>query len=353
MFHTRVGEAVRLRGSYEKNGVGVNVSCTFAYTDESGNLTNSLSGVAGALAGEVYYVLTPDAAGIWFFRFSTTGDVDKKDISGVIAVEAALTTARAGNLDRLDVLVSTRLATAGYTAPPSAGVIADIVWDTTASEHLVAGTMGEQWALVPSSVWSAGTRTLTSLTALASQIASAVWDALKSSYVGLTTMGGAMNAAGSASDPLLNTVPGSYTQGMAGFALGRIGTGQIEVIATISPDGSKVSIVRGDSYLADDSEALEWENLDGTWPDLEASPAPDSITMTIKDTLNGVVVTAAAEALAARRVSVDLDAETTEAMRCGEHEFDLEARWDSGRVRTLVRGTLTVLEDMTPAPVVP
>lgn len=45
--------------------------------------------------------------------------------------------------ERLDVAVSTRLATAGYTAPPTAAGIADAVWDEARAGHVTAGTFGE------------------------------------------------------------------------------------------------------------------------------------------------------------------------------------------------------------------
>jgi hypothetical protein len=44
----------------------------------------------------------------------------------------------------LDAAVSTRLATAGYTTPPTVGAIADQVWDEATSGHTTSGTFGEQ-----------------------------------------------------------------------------------------------------------------------------------------------------------------------------------------------------------------
>lgn len=47
-------------------------------------------------------------------------------------------------LTNLDAAVSSRLATAGYTAPPSAAAVADAVWDEPTSGHTTADTFGEQ-----------------------------------------------------------------------------------------------------------------------------------------------------------------------------------------------------------------
>jgi hypothetical protein len=55
------------------------------------------------------------------------------------AVRSELTT----ELGRIDVAVSTRLATSGYTAPDSAATIAGAVWDEVLSGHTTAGTTGK------------------------------------------------------------------------------------------------------------------------------------------------------------------------------------------------------------------
>jgi len=55
------------------------------------------------------------------------------------AVRSELTT----ELGRIDVATSTRLATVGYTTPPTVGDIADAVWDEAISGHLSAGSTGK------------------------------------------------------------------------------------------------------------------------------------------------------------------------------------------------------------------
>ena len=47
-------------------------------------------------------------------------------------------------LGRIDVDISSRLATSSYTTPPTSGAIADAVWDEATTGHTTAGTYGGQ-----------------------------------------------------------------------------------------------------------------------------------------------------------------------------------------------------------------
>ena len=53
-------------------------------------------------------------------------------------------------------------------------------------------------------------------------IADGVWDEALAGHAGAGSAGQALSAAGGPADPLLNSVPGSYASGTAGYALGRI-----------------------------------------------------------------------------------------------------------------------------------
>jgi hypothetical protein len=53
-------------------------------------------------------------------------------------------------------------------------------------------------------------------------VADAVWDELIAGHAGVGSTGQSLSAAGSAADVLLNDVPGTYTLGTAGYALGNI-----------------------------------------------------------------------------------------------------------------------------------
>lgn len=96
------------------------------------------------------------------------------DTAGTTTLLGRLTATRAGLVDNLDATVSSRLATAGYTAAPTAAVNAATLLDTTASAHDTAGTVGH-----------------------------------------------AINAAGTASDPWSTPLPGSYSAGTAGYLVGQ------------------------------------------------------------------------------------------------------------------------------------
>lgn len=73
-----------------------------------------------------------------------TGFNDPTAAANASAVRSEITT----ELSRIDVAVSTRLATAGYTAPPSAATVADAVLDEAVSDHTTAGTTGAQLASI-------------------------------------------------------------------------------------------------------------------------------------------------------------------------------------------------------------
>jgi hypothetical protein len=65
------------------------------------------------------------------------------DTSGTTTLLSRLTSTRAGLLDNLDAAISTRLATAGYTSPPSAATIAAAVWDYLTSAATTVGSLGK------------------------------------------------------------------------------------------------------------------------------------------------------------------------------------------------------------------
>ncbi len=134
--------------------------------------------------------------------------------AGVQAIWDALTSAltTSGSIgkwivDKLDVVVSTRLATSGYTTPPTVGQIADQVWDEALAGHVGAGSTGE-----------------------------------------------ALGAAGSAGDPWTTMLPGSYSAGQAGKIVGDALDGPISgVPAALLDDANAVETgltVRGALRLA-------------------------------------------------------------------------------------------------------
>lgn len=86
------------------------------------------------------------------------------------ATSALTTVGSIGKLlvDNINATISSRLATAGYTVPPTVGAIADQVWDEALAGHLTAGSTGEALnnasdasSLTAADVWSYDPRTLT------------------------------------------------------------------------------------------------------------------------------------------------------------------------------------------------
>jgi hypothetical protein len=106
---------------------------------------------------------------------ATATGADPCDIIVALIVAYDPQSATSLGLTNLDATVSSRLATASYTAPPSAADNADAVWDEALAGHVASGSAGE-----------------------------------------------ALTAAGSAGDPWSTALPGAYTSGQAGYLLGQL-----------------------------------------------------------------------------------------------------------------------------------
>lgn len=146
----------------------------------------------------------------------------------------------------LDATVSSRLATAGYTAPldaagtrsaiglasanldtqldalPTAAENADAVWDEAIAGHLGAGSTG------------AALNGATAPTAAA--VADAVWDEALAGHLSAGSTGEALNAAGAAGDPWTTAIPGAYGAGSAGYIIGN------NLNATVSSRATQASV---------------------------------------------------------------------------------------------------------------
>src|SRR5689334_3745296 len=109
---------------------------------------------------------------------------------------------------------------------------ADKVWSTAARSLTTFGSLVSD---VTTAIWTAGSRTLTSFGGLVASIVAALLDEPRAGHVASGTVGEAISAAGSAADPLLNAVPGSYAAGTAGAALGTVAnTSLIPAIKTVT-----------------------------------------------------------------------------------------------------------------------
>ena len=187
-------------------------------------------------------------------------------------------------------------------------------------------------------MWSYGTRTLTSLSALLASVASAIMDAVAANYNGSGTIGEKINDAGSAADPLTNQTSG-YASGTAGAALGRIGSGQITTTSIVAQSGN-VTTVAGDDYNATDGRAIDWTDSSVSWPDLTGA----SILVTVKSgstTLMAKAGSVVTPTGASKQVRVQPTAADTRAIGVGTYDFDVQATLSSGRIVTLLRGQWT------------
>ena len=157
----------------------------------------------------------------------------------------------------------------------------------------------------------------------ASTVADAVWDEALAGHSTAGTAGQALTASGSASDPLLNTVPGSYASGTAGHALGRIANGQLTIVQPVLDDGF-FRIVPGRDYLADDGMAFTFSST--SWPTLAAGTTVEFIFG--DETLDG-------ERTGDQTVRLEVTAtqgETLAAARSGRQHYDIVATLPSGSV---------------------
>lgn len=199
---------------------------TYAGGDTSG-VTTLLSRIVGTLAAGTHNAQTGDSfarigaagAGLTALGDTRLANLDATVSSRLAAASYTAPPSAAANasqvrteltteLGRIDVAVSTRLATAGYTVPPTVGEIADANWDEALSGHLTAGTTGK--ALSDASAAgtpldAAGVRAAVGLATnnLDAQLASipaaasaATWGDTRAGYTVVGTFGEVMNGAG-------------------------------------------------------------------------------------------------------------------------------------------------------------
>jgi hypothetical protein len=167
--------------------VGSVTGAVGSVTGAVGSVTGAVGSIAtGGIAAASFAAGAIDAAAI------AANAIGASELAADAAAEiaSAVRTELTTELARVDVAVSTRLATSGYTVPPTVGAIADQVWEETLADH--SGTAGSTAA--------------------------------------------ALNAAGSAGDPWSTAVPGAYGSGTAGKILGD------NLNATVSSRATQASV---------------------------------------------------------------------------------------------------------------
>lgn len=159
----------------------------------TGSITGNLSGSVGSVTAGV--TLADDAITAGTFDELTAFPVQSAD-TGSTAL--ARTGADGDTMETLSDQLDTKLSTAGYTAPPSVGAIADQVWDEALAGHLGAGSAGEHLsnagaAGTPPTVVEIAdeveTRALTLTSAERTAIADAHLDRANAIETGLTVRG--------------------------------------------------------------------------------------------------------------------------------------------------------------------
>jgi hypothetical protein len=89
-----------------------------------------------------------------------------------------------------------------------------------------AGTAADFGTEIGTAVWATATRVLTAATNISGPIADQVWEEAIADHSGTAgSTAEALNAAGSAGDPWVTALPGSYTAGQAGHTVGTFLTG--------------------------------------------------------------------------------------------------------------------------------
>lgn len=197
--------------------------------------------------------------------------------------------------------------------------------------------VGAAWVATAAGAMQAASYTAPPTTA---QIEAAVWDEVLTGHVVASSAAVLLKSAGAASDPLLNVVPGAYAQGTAGAAMGRIGTGTINVNSPMKPNGDS-EIWVGYDMLAVNGDALIWTDTLGVWPS-DITGATISMLTNITGpggtplTLAGVVVVPTG---ANKQVMV----EPTAALTVGSGvprtaAYDVIATLVNGKIVPLVKG---------------
>lgn len=318
--------AVSSRGTSTVTTAQVNAEVDTALADVglTTTVTGRIDAAVSTRLASASYTAPLDAAGVRSAVGLASANLDTQ--LDAIPTNTDLTAALAAG-----VVVTTNNDKTGYslaTAPPTAAAIADAVWDEATSGHQTAGTTG---------------LALTSASApTAAAVADAVWDEALSGHATAGTAGAYLAAAGGASDPLLNAVPGSYASGTAGHALGRIGTATVEVTSPVAADGETVTLKRGCDYSAGDGLAVEWTGSGGGWG---VSFASATAAVIINGTAYDATITSAS---APKTVRWAPDADTTAALRAGVSRYTLLLTQADGEKIPLVDGEVHASVDVMP-----
>lgn len=276
------------------------------------------AGSATELGGGLYYYTlasgSVDASGAYVAVFKTAdSSVDQQWIPALWVTDT--------ELKHLDADISTRLATAGYTAPLDASGT-----QTAAAAALTAydAATGADVAgiIIPS----------------AATIADAVWDETNADHTTVGSTGAALTAAGGAGDPWSVSTGTAYASDTFGGHVKSITPGSVTIVSPVAADGTSITVVRGDDYLNADNRALTFSG--DSWPTLTGG----SVALIVD--INGTATSYTGNVTGAGECYVELTDTQTAAMTPGAYAYDLQATLSGGSIVTLVQGLLLVTADV-------
>jgi hypothetical protein len=259
----------------------------------------------------------------------TTADDILTDTTVIGAAGAGLTALGDARLANLDATVSSRLSTAGYTAPPTAAATADAVWDEATAGH-----------------------------------------------AGVGSTGAAIIAAGNAGDPWATELPGAYTGDQAGNIVGNFDADAIGAeVWTYSPrtltstaaqttaavSGSDLTIHRGDTFSASLTGLGDVQSRTQLyWTVKESVNQADARAAVQVEETDALLILKGAAALtsgdgditvtnaATGAITLTLAAAATATLTPGVYVYDVQMVTATG-VETLTAANLTVVADVTRA----
>lgn len=210
-----------------------------------------------AQTGDSYAIVNSGTHG----NAAIKGYVDDIGVAG-----AGLTALGDARLANLDATISSRLSSAGYTAPDNAtiGTIYGIVDSGTSGNVALKALIDAIDNFIDTEVAAIKAKTdnlpatpaSTSDIPTAAAVADAVWDEIMAGHVAAGSAGEALAAASAAGDPWNTTLPGAYTAGKAGYIIGTYLDAAVSSADTIGPGADLVTltITKGDATPIADAD---------------------------------------------------------------------------------------------------
>lgn len=174
------------------------------------------------------------------------------------------------------------------------------------------------------------------------EIADAVWDEAIAGHAVSGSTGATLSSAGSAGDPWITEIPGSYTAGQAGYVLGTTVINKLtnDAIVYVNPSTQyDLELIRSDAY-------------DGTSHDKLSFPAGKSIAgvtcvLTVRNADTDASLMSVSGVGVGSNAEITLTSAQTASLVPGIQKFDVEVQHSGTSKQTVARGQCIVLEDQT------